>query len=250
MSTACSMSPSLRCGSSRRRAVLPVAIAAVACSAVATWTSTALHALVAVRPAPAPSSVLFGAAPGIHGARGSTSTTIDDSEALREARRALREALSRNSTATLESETTRRPLAKEGSELQSPPWATCFVEHISDGSQVWEEWLLRGETASLEEFRAWQQALRWPGSAAVRCEEGLSPQASFGEDSTVCLECFAPSSMPANSLSWAGQHASSVTAVATVQAELVASFVDLKECMSATVGGRAFCNSGRVTMPR
>mmetsp|Transcript_102043 Transcript_102043/g.284047 ORF Transcript_102043/g.284047 Transcript_102043/m.284047 type:complete len:233 (+) Transcript_102043:120-818(+) len=127
---------------------------------------------------------------------------------------------------------------------QGPPWANCFVEYVEAGRPVLEEWLLQGEPESIAAFRAWRGhgtgAPRGPAPASIRC----APTSLRPGEEVLCLECLSHSGAFASAP--AGRGAASL---ATVRAELVGTFAELRQCLAATEGGAGFCKSGQVVVP-
>jgi len=135
--------------------------------------------------------------------------------------------------------------ASSAEVAQGPPWANCFVEYVASGKPALEEWVMRGEKKNLDAFRAWRKS----GSSSpaddqmtVRCVPASSPMAEQAQ----CLQCLSHSG--ASPFSSTSTSASS-DQVATVQAQVVSTFTDLKECLAETVGGMGFCLSGQVVVP-
>mmetsp|Transcript_69252 Transcript_69252/g.149409 ORF Transcript_69252/g.149409 Transcript_69252/m.149409 type:complete len:222 (+) Transcript_69252:79-744(+) len=138
-----------------------------------------------------------------------------------------------NATATLQNDFNLQATFPRNPVSVEPSWATCFVESAANGDTVLEEWTMRGEHENVEAFRSWRQEA-FAGDGHVRCEDTTSKAA----DEVMCLECLAQTD---------SSHSRSV---AMVEATIVSTFVDVQQCLSSTVGGKGFCKSGQVSLPR
>lgn len=111
--------------------------------------------------------------------------------------------------------------------IQGPPWSTCSVEYQDGGRNVLEEWIMRGESDTVNAFRNFRNAETGTSTNVnVRCED-TAPVAS---DGVTCLECIMTSDS------------------ASQGSRVVQTFGTLQQCFALTVGGTGFCRSGGVAV--
>lgn len=186
----------------------------------------------------------FTAAPVLEHTKGTSDSKAHQNDVDRTEKGNAKQHLSTNVNkawnATLELQGSMGGDMKSPSATQGPPWTTCFVETITNGRNILEEWVMRGEPANVDAFRRWRGCT--PDPISIRCEH--SPPGKAQE--LTCIECVkhAGSSLLMN----AAGPSTCDNMVNELHAEASMTFTNWDQCMAQTPGGASFCKSGNVAV--